>query len=129
MCCARLAENTGRKSRQKSPSGHHRTTLSGCIFATKAHIDNRKKFVKQQYLLHMPPQYGELRPTSGKDQSGSWGNPCKLQRVSRLGSVTALAAGHTTNCLKNSERNISRKTMWTVGLPLPGNSLPGYATG
>ena len=54
------------KSRQKSPSGHHRTTLSGYIFATKAHIDNRKKkLVKQQYLLYMSAQYGELRPTSG----------------------------------------------------------------
>ena len=42
-CCKRLAENTGCKSRQKSPSGHHRITLSGYIFATKAHIDNRKK--------------------------------------------------------------------------------------
>jgi len=31
------------KSRQKSPSGHHHTTLSDYIFATKAHIDNRKK--------------------------------------------------------------------------------------
>ena len=31
------------KSRQKSPSGHHRTTLSGYIFATKARIDNREK--------------------------------------------------------------------------------------
>jgi len=31
------------KSRQKSPSGHHRTTLSGYIFATKARINNRKK--------------------------------------------------------------------------------------
>ena len=31
------------KSRQKSPSGHHRSTLSGYIFATKARIDNRKK--------------------------------------------------------------------------------------
>ena len=28
---------------QKSPSGHHHTTLSGYIFATKAHIDNWKK--------------------------------------------------------------------------------------
>jgi len=42
-CCTRLAENAGCKSRQKSPSGHHRTTLSGYIFATKARIDNRKK--------------------------------------------------------------------------------------
>jgi len=44
MCGTRLAENTGRKkSRQKLPSGHHRTTLSGYIFAIKAHMDNRKK--------------------------------------------------------------------------------------
>ena len=35
-------------------SGHHcsRTNLSGYIFANKASIDNRKKHVKQQYLLH-----------------------------------------------------------------------------
>jgi len=39
-----LAENTGRKkSRQKSPSGHHRTTVSAISCATKACIDNRKK--------------------------------------------------------------------------------------
>jgi len=50
---------------KKSPSGHHHTTLSGYIFTTKAHIDNWKKLVKQQYLLHMFPQYGELQPTSG----------------------------------------------------------------
>ena len=31
------------KSGQKSPSGHHRTTLLGYIFATKARIDNWKK--------------------------------------------------------------------------------------
>jgi len=34
--------------------------------ATKVCIDNRKKkLVKQQYLPHMAPQYGELRPTNG----------------------------------------------------------------
>jgi len=49
-CCTWLAENTGRKSCQKSSSGHHHTTLSGYIFATKACIDNRKKLVKQQYV-------------------------------------------------------------------------------
>ena len=37
MCCVWLAENAGPK---KSPSGHHRTTLSHYIFATKARIDN-----------------------------------------------------------------------------------------
>jgi len=50
---------------KKSPPGHLRTTLSGYIFATKARIDNRKKIIKQQYLLHMSSQYGELRPTNG----------------------------------------------------------------
>ena len=40
MCCTLIAENTGRK---KSPFWHHRTTLSGYIFRTKACIDNRKK--------------------------------------------------------------------------------------
>jgi len=40
ICCKRLAGNTGRK---KSPFWHHRTTLSGYIFGTKACIDNRKK--------------------------------------------------------------------------------------
>jgi len=38
-CCTRLAANTGCKN---SPSRHHRTTLLGYIFATKARIDNRK---------------------------------------------------------------------------------------
>ena len=43
-CCTRLAENTGRKKIvKKSPSGHHRTTLSCYSFGTKARIDNRKK--------------------------------------------------------------------------------------
>jgi len=30
------------KYRQKTPSGHHRTTLSGYIFGTKARIFNLK---------------------------------------------------------------------------------------
>jgi len=39
--------------------------LSAYIFATKARIDNQKKLVKQQYVLQMSSQYGELRLTSG----------------------------------------------------------------
>jgi len=48
--CTQLAVNTGCK---KLPSRHHRALFSGHIFAIKARIDNRKKLVKQQYLLHM----------------------------------------------------------------------------
>jgi len=62
MCCTRLARNTGCiKWCKKSPSIHHRTTLSGYIFACRAissqlrHVSTiRRKLVKQQYLLlHM----------------------------------------------------------------------------
>jgi len=64
-CCMRLAEKyRTQKITKNSPSGHHHTTLSGYIFTTKAHIDYRKKLVKQQYLLHMSSQYGELWPTN-----------------------------------------------------------------
>jgi len=66
---------TTQKLAKKSPSGHHRTTLSGHIFATKACIDNWKKLVKQQYLLHSSAQYGELWPTGSWDWSGSLGHP------------------------------------------------------
>jgi len=38
--------------------------LSSYIFTTKARIDNRKKLVKQQYLLQMSLQYGEPQPTN-----------------------------------------------------------------
>jgi len=63
------------KMMQKWLSAHHRTNLSGCIFATKAHIDNRKKIVKHQYLFHMSSQYGELRSTSGWDRFVSLWHP------------------------------------------------------
>ena len=72
------------KSRQKSPSGHHRTTSSGYIFATKAHIDNRKKLVKQQYLLYMSPQYSE-RPTS----AARW--KCGTQKSPKIRHLRTIA--------------------------------------
>ena len=43
MLLAARCKYRTQKSRQKSPSGHHRTTLTGYIFATKARIDNWKK--------------------------------------------------------------------------------------
>ena len=110
MCCTRLAGNTGRK---KSPFWHHRTTLSGYIFGTKACIDSRKKLVKQQYLLHVSWWYGELRPTNGWDLLASLGHLCKFQRVSRLGSVTARhsSSGRQPNF---SALNRGRPSRWAL---------------
>jgi len=90
MCCTRLAENTGRK---KSPKICHLriiAQLCRAISSQLRHVSTiGKKLVKQQYLLHMPSSYGELQPTNSWDRFGSVGHPCKFQRVSRLGSVTA----------------------------------------
>ena len=60
MCYTWLAGNTGRKNDAKNRHAHYPTSLSGWIFGNKACIDNRKKRVKQEYLLHMSAQYGEL---------------------------------------------------------------------
>ena len=78
---------------QKLAKNRHLGTIaqmSSCIFAIKARIDNWKKTCfKQQYILYMFPQWGELkRPTSGWDRSGSLGHPSKFQRLLRLGRIT-----------------------------------------
>ena len=39
---------------KKSPSGHHRTNLSGYIFATKARIDNRKNLLSSDMCCTCP---------------------------------------------------------------------------
>ena len=70
------------------PKNCHRTTLSGYISTTKAYIDNRKKLLSSN-ISSTSSQYGELCPTSGWDRFVSLGHPCKFQRVSRLGSLTA----------------------------------------
>jgi len=67
---------TMQKSCQKSPSAHHRTTLSGYTFATRHVSTIGKKLVKQQYLLHMFPQYGELGPLAADPVV--WGIPANF---------------------------------------------------
>jgi len=81
MCCTRLAGNTRRKNDTKCR--HLRTIeqVCGAISSQLRHIDNRKKIVKQQYILHMSSQYGEFRPTSGSDLLASLGHPSKFQRL------------------------------------------------
>jgi len=78
---------------QKVAKNRHLGTIAQLCRAISSqlrHISTiGKKIAKQQYLLHMFPQYGELWPTSGWDRSGSLRHPSKFERVSRLGSVTA----------------------------------------
>ena len=90
MCGTRLAANAGPK---KVAKNHHLDTipqLCRAISSQRRHVSTiGKKLVKQQYLLHMFSQYGELRPKSGWYLLAILGHPSKFQRVSHLGFVTA----------------------------------------
>jgi len=90
MCCTWFAGNTGRKNDAKNR--HLRTIAQLCRIESSQlrHVSTiGKKFVKEQYLLHMSPQYSKLRPTSGWDRFVSLGHPSKFHRLSRLSFVTA----------------------------------------
>jgi len=56
------------KSRKKSPSAHHCTTFWAISLQLRHVSTIGKKLVKQQYVLHISSQYGELRPTNGWDR-------------------------------------------------------------
>ena len=75
MCRTWLAENTGRK---KSSFWHHRTTLSGCIFAAEACIDNRKKHVKQRYLPTCPDNMENFGLLTAEICWLVWGTPANF---------------------------------------------------
>jgi len=65
-CCTRLAEITGRKKVAKNCHMGTIAQLCQAISSQLRHVSTiGKKLVKQKYVLHMSPQYGELRPTSG----------------------------------------------------------------
>jgi len=86
MCCSWLAENTGCK---KSPSGHHRTTLSGYIFATNAHTDNRKKLLSSNISSTCPHNMVNFSPLAAEIVSLVWGTPANFHgfRVLRRGTA------------------------------------------
>jgi len=84
-CCMRLAENTGRKN---SPSGHHRTTLSGYIFATKALIDNRKNnFLNIHISPTCPYNMVNVDPLAAGIWWRVWGSPANFNGFGVLAAL------------------------------------------
>jgi len=67
------------KSRQKSPSGHHRTTLSGYIFATKARIDNWKENLWSSNMSsRCPHNMVNFGPLAAEISLPVWGTPANF---------------------------------------------------
>ena len=91
MCCTRLAENTARK---KSPFRHHCTTLSGCILATKACIDNRKNLLNSDTSSTCPHNMVNSSPLTAEIASLVWGNRFRVL-ASLLHRRRSLEANHT----------------------------------
>jgi len=61
------------------PSGHHRSTLSGYIFATKGHIDNREKVLLNSDISAVCPQnMVNLGLLAAEIGSSVWGTPANF---------------------------------------------------
>jgi len=74
MCYTLLAGKTGRKNHaKKSPSGHHRTTLPGCIFASKACIDNRNNLLNSNISSTCPHNMANVGPLTAEIGLPVWG--------------------------------------------------------
>jgi len=73
---------------KKSPKIRRRTTLSGCVFATEACIDNRIRNLLNSNTFSTCP-HNMVNFTNGLDRFVSLGYPSKFQRVSRLIVITA----------------------------------------
>ena len=87
MWYTRLAGNTERKNRRLRTNTIAK--LCRAISSQLRRVSTIGKNCQTAVLLHMPLQYGELRPTNSWDPLATLGHPSKFQRVSRLGSVTA----------------------------------------
>ena len=113
MCCAWLAGNAGPK---KSPSGHHRTTLSGYIFATKARINNREKNLLNSNASptcpHNMVNFGLL---AAEICWRVWGTTANFNGFARLGSVTARHS--SSGCQPNFAALNRGRYLYSAGWP------------
>ena len=131
MRCMRLAANIGRK---KSSSRHHRTTLSGHIFATKACIDNRKKnLLSSNTSSTCPDNMVNFGPLTAEIGSGVWA-PLQISTGFAAASwqryCTASSSGRQRNfATLNRGRHLcsaGRPSCWALAHILVVNTLLSY---
>jgi len=60
---------------QKSASGHHRTTLLGYVFVTKARIDNGKNLLNSNTSFTCPYNMANFGSLAAEIISLDWGTP------------------------------------------------------
>jgi len=72
---------------KKSPSGHHCTTLSGYIFATKARIDNQKKMLDSNISSTSSHNMVNFGPIAAEIGPVVWGTPANFNRFRVLAAL------------------------------------------
>jgi len=77
----------------ESITRHHRTTLSGCIFATKTCIDNRKKLLNSSTSSMCPHNMVNFGPLTAEIGSGVFGTPANVNWFRRFRVLAALLHG------------------------------------
>jgi len=94
---------------QESPSVDHRTTFSGCIFATKENLLNSNiSSTCRHNMVNVGPLTAEIR-------WWVWGTPANFKVVSRLGCVTARHSG--SGCQPNFEALNRGRHLYSAGRP------------
>ena len=89
---------------------------------------SKKKLIKQQYVLYMPTQYGELQSTNGWDLFGSLGHPGKISTgfASCLHYCSDVAHRKPTKLCTMFGRLLGWCTIYTFsGTLAPDRFLPG----
>ena len=122
----RLAANAGpKKSCQKSPSGHHPTTLSGYIFATnatKACIDNtqsEKNLLSSNISSTCPHNMVNFGPLAAGIVSLVWGPPGNFNWFRVLAALLhgTLVVGVSQTAALNRGRHLysaGRPSRWAL---------------
>ena len=121
MRCTRLAANTGRKKIAKNrQSRHHRTTLLGYIFATKACIDNPKKnFLSSNISSTCPHNMVNFSPLAADIVSLVWGTPGNFNGFRVLAALLhgTLVVGVSQSAALNRWRHLysaRRPSRWAL---------------
>ena len=108
------------KVAKKSPSGHHRTTLSDYIFATKARIDNQKKNLLSSSISstcsHNMVNFG---PLAAEIVSLVWGTPANFNGFRFLAALLhgTLVVGVSQTSALNRGRHLysaGRPSRWAL---------------
>jgi len=95
-----------------SPSAHHRTTLSGYIFATKALIDNRKKLLSSNICTACSYNMVNFGLLATEIVSLVWGTPANFNGFRVLAALL-----HSHTAALNRRRHLysaGRPSRWAL---------------